>query len=367
MSSGDAPRRVSVDLPLRSLLLIAAVASVLWAFASIRGAFLAVFVGIFLALVFEYPVRYVMRVTRLSRGLAATVTFVVAFVAVIALATLLLVPFASSLRGFLESLPGILRELRESGSLDWLPTGDAGSGAQQGADAIAQWVPSTISGLLGVAGNAASVLIGVVTIVFAALFLLTDIADLRRAVASVLTPAQEERWLGVWDRVTLTVSRWAIGVVVIGAIAGLVQGVTAWILGSSFALALGLIAGFLDAIPNIGATLAGVLLTLVLLAEQGPRDALIMGAVVLIYQQLENNLVTPTVQGRAVRLSGFIIIVAVALFGALMGVLGAVVAVPIAASIQIIVQELTAERRATIAREKVLDAVADEAVRIPGD
>ena len=63
-----------------------------------------------------------------------------------------------------------------------------------------------------------------------------------------------------------------------------------------------------------------------------------MLAVVLVYQQVENNVMTPKVQGKAVNLSGFFIIVAVTLFGALLGVLGALTAVPLAAMIQIFVQ-----------------------------
>ena len=65
------------------------------------------------------------------------------------------------------------------------------------------------------------------------------------------------------------VSRWAIGLVIIATIAGLTQGLTAFLLGSSYALALGVLAGFLDMIPNIGATIAGFVLSLTLLAEEG--------------------------------------------------------------------------------------------------
>ena len=70
-----------------------------------------------------------------------------------------------------------------------------------------------------------------------------------------------------------------------------------------------------------------------------------MLVVVLAYQQLENNVLTPKIQGKAVQLSAFFIIVAVTLFGALLGVLGALTAVPLAATIQIFVQELTKARR----------------------
>ena len=74
-----------------------------------------------------------------------------------------------------------------------------------------------------------------------------------------------------------------------------------------------------------------------------------MLVVVLVYQQVENNILTPKIQGKAVNLSGFFIIVAVTLFGALLGVLGALTAVPLAATIQIFVQELTKARREKVA------------------
>ena len=151
---------------------------------------------------------------------------------------------------------------------------------------------------------------------------------------------------------TETVSRWAIGVAVIAVIAGTVQGTTAWLLGSSYALGLGVIAGLLDMIPNIGATIAGFVLVPTLWAEEGFTAAVIMLVVVLVYQQVENNILTPKIQGKAVRISGFFIIVAVTLFGALLGVLGALTAVPLAATIQIFVQELTKERRSRIAALK---------------
>ena len=59
----------------------------------------------------------------------------------------------------------------------------------------------------------------------------------------------------------------------------------------------------------------------------------------IVYQQLENTLIQPQIQKRAVNVHPFIVLVAV-LFGAtLLGVLGALVAIPIAASVQIGVRE----------------------------
>jgi predicted PurR-regulated permease PerM len=81
---------------------------------------------------------------------------------------------------------------------------------------------------------------------------------------------------------------------------------------------------------------------------------------VLVYQQIENNLLTPTIQRKATNIWASLVIISVTVFGALLGVLGALVAVPLTASIQIVVQEMTAARRERIA------AVRAEGIALEG-
>ncbi len=261
-----------------------------------------------------------------------------------------MIPLLEGLQSFLKDLPQTVAQLQDK--LGSVGDSAAGDRAQSGAQSASNAVPDAVGALVGFAGDLASGLLNIFLITFICLFFLCEVDDLKKALASVLPKQREALWLPMWDRVTIMVSRWAIGVVIIATIAGTVQGTTAYLLGSSYAVALGLIAGFLDMIPNIGATIAGFILSLTLLAEEGPTAALIMLAVVLIYQQVENNLLTPTIQGKAVNLSAFFIIVSVALFGALLGVIGALIAVPVAATIQIILGEVTKTYRAQVALEK---------------
>jgi len=351
-----APRRIELLIPIRTLIVVGVALAIGGAFMAIGDTFLIVFVGIFLALVFEYPVRFVMAKTKLGRGLAATVTVLGVALAVTALALLLLVPLVGSVRDYLQDLPQTVQDLRDRDGLSWLGDSGAAGNVQEGAEQVSVSVPDAISAVLGIAGGFFTLFIVAFTILFICLFLLTDIANLRRSLASVLMPDQEARWMPVWDRVTEAVSRWAIGVVIVATFAGTVQGTTAWLLGSSYAIALGVIAGLLDMIPNIGATIAGFILVPTLWAEEGLTAAIIMLVVVLVYQQVENNIVTPKVQGKAVQLSAFFIIVAVTLFGALLGVLGALTAVPLAATLQILIKELTKARREQVADIKAATA-----------
>ena len=361
MNTGES-RRVELILPMRTVLLVAATLGVLGAFWAIGDTFLIVFVGIFLALVFEFPLRYLMSKTKMSRGAGAAVLVLGTFALILLVGLLFLVPLVGSVRDFLQDLPVLVEKLRASDELSGLGDSGAAENVQAGAEKISASVPDAIAGVLGIAGDFFSGFLVTFTIIFICMFLLSDIANLKRALGSVLMPGDDERWLGVWERVTTVISRWAIGVVVIAVIAGTVQGLTAWLLGSSYALGLAVIAGLLDMIPNIGAILAGFILVPALWAEEGITAAIIMLVVLLVYQQIENNVVTPKVQGAAVNLSAFFIIVAVTLFGALLGVLGALTAVPLAAVIQIFVQELTKARR-----EKVAAAhTALEAATKPG-
>jgi predicted PurR-regulated permease PerM len=345
-------RRIELLLPIRTVLIVAAAIGLIAAFIAIGSTFLVIFVGIFLALVFEYPVRLVMAKTGMSRGLAATITVLGAAVAILIIGLLFLAPMVGGVRDFLQDLPATVEQLRSSDELSGIDSGGAGENVQTGAEKVSVSVPDAISAVLGIAGSFFSVFLALFTILFICIFLLSDIANMKRALASVLSPGEDDRWLEIWERVTTAVSRWAIGVVVIATIAGTTLGLTAWLLGSSYALALGVIAGLLDMVPNLGATISGFILVPALWAEEGLTAAIIMLVVLLVYQQLENNVLTPKIQGKAVNLSGFFIIVAVTLFGSLLGVLGALTAVPLAATIQIFIQELTKARREQVEAER---------------
>ena len=123
---------------------------------------------------------------------------------------------------------------------------------------------------------------------------------------------------------------------------------------------MGVIAGLLDLIPMVGATIAGTILVLAN-ADAGPdagadhaRDRARLPAVRELRPAADDSR-----QGGQ-RLRVFVIF-SVMIFGALLGVDGAIIAVPIIASIQIVVQEVTAGRRAQMA------ALRDDGKALPAD
>ena len=161
-------------------------------------------------------------------------------------------------------------------------------------------------------------------------------------------PRTEARWRPVVEDSIMDVSQSLLGNLAISVVAGTVAGVSAWALGLPFPIVLAMITGLLDLIPQVGATVAAVILVGVALTV-GTTEAVIMLVIQLVYQQLENYVVYPIVYRRAVELSPFTTIVAVLIAGAILGVVGAILAVPFAAVIKTVLHEAGKPRRERMA------------------
>ena len=341
-------KRVEVTISTRTLVTVLGTIAVAWAFIEARQAVLWVFVALFLAIVLSTPVTWLQE-RGMKRSTAALLVMLVVFLVFGLLAYLLISPFVGAVRDLIEDLPQIVERIRESEVFQRIDARtDIGVELQKRAEELASDLPSKLGDAFAFGGKVFGFGLGALTIGFMTLFLVIDLPNLSRSLHSVLYPKESSRLTMLEERVTRTIGRYALGAIVIAGIAGTVQGTAAWLLGVPFALALGIIAGLLGLIPQLGATLAAVLLSLVALT-QGVPQALAMLVICIVYQQVENYVLQPTIQGRAADISGFFVIASVIVGAALLGVVGAIIAVPPTASVQIVIRELTAERRAAVA------------------
>ena len=233
--------------------------------------------------------------------------------------------------------------------------GDFLSGGSGSLDTLREHATDITRGVATVSGGVADVGVsafGAVTLFFSVIFLtlfgLIDEPRVRDWIGGLMYRDNRERYLDVTNRIVNTTSRYMLGNLAISVICGTVYGLSAVILDLPYPLALALIAGLLDLIPTVGATIAGIIIGVVALSVS--VEALIVFAIVMVvYQQIENYVLQPTIIGRAARVSGFTVLVSVLAFGALFGFIGAIIGVPIAAGLQILVEEFTAARRARVA------------------
>jgi predicted PurR-regulated permease PerM len=351
VSSDTGHTEVELSISIRTILLVAAAVAVALALASVADVLLVIFVSVFSVAVL-LPVVNAMERSGWRRGLASTV-LVLAIVIVIGVVVLVLAQAVSgAVHGLSRDLPEIVDKARDS------DLGTFINGGSDSLDTLRRHAGDIANGVGKVSGGVADVGVsafGAVTLVFSVLFLtlfgLIDEPRLRSWIGGLLYRKERTRYLQVADRIVQTTSRYMLGNVGISLICATVYGVTALVLGLPYPLALALIAGILDLIPSVGATIAGIVIGLVALSVS--LEALIAFAIVMVvYQQVENYVLQPTIIGKAAQVSGFTVLASVLAFGALFGLIGAIIAVPIAAALQIVAEELTASRRARIAAEE---------------
>ena len=95
----------------------------------------------------------------------------------------------------------------------------------------------------------------------------------------------------------------------------------------------------LDLVPLVGATLGAIIVGIVTVFSDFPLDTIIWAIYAIVYQQVENNVIQPRIQSRAVQLEPLIVLISVLFGSTLFGVLGALLAIPVAAAIQITIRE----------------------------
>ena len=106
-------------------------------------------------------------------------------------------------------------------------------------------------------------------------------------------------------------SGYVAGNIAISVIAGLVAYITLTLLGVGFAAPLAVIVGVFDLLPLVGATIAAIIVGIVTLFYSFPADTITWAIVQVVYQQVENNVLSPIVYRRTVQVSGMLVLIAV--------------------------------------------------------
>ena len=112
--------------------------------------------------------------------------------------------------------------------------------------------------------------------------------------------------------------------------------------GVENALALAVFAGVTDVLPFIGPFLATIPAVFAALAR-GPFVAIVVLALMFVYEEFESRMLVPRIYGRALRLPSSVVMFALLVGGTLMGILGALLALPVAATVIMLIQELRVE------------------------
>lgn len=132
------------------------------------------------------------------------------------------------------------------------------------------------------------------------------------------------------------------------ALVALLDGTVTWIIvfvlslifgfSSGLAFPMALIAAIFYLIPMFGPLITAVIVSLITFIS-APLAGLIFLIVYVIYEQIENNVIAPKVQGNALDLPSVIVLISVTIGIYMFGLLGAIISIPIAGMIKVLIDE----------------------------
>ena len=296
------------------------------------SALTALGLGALIALALDPVVRVIQRRARCSRAVA-TLSIGVMLIAALAALFIFLGPTAvEQTTDFADELPATIEELYSwplvGARLEqWDAVGRAETFVDDlpsrfDADAIESFAERVVGGV-------AAALIVLLT----AVAVLLDGEAMIQRIRRLIPPGRRERADDIGGIVYRSVARYFAGSITVALLNGTVIFVIALILGVPLAPLAGIWAALTNLIPQIGGFLGGGFLV-VLATTQSVVVGLIALVVFLGYQQLENNVIQPTVIGRAVNLTPPTTMLAALIGGAAAGVPGALVATPLVGAVK---------------------------------
>lgn len=185
--------------------------------------------------------------------------------------------------------------------------------------------------------NITYILFSIITTVILTFFLMYDKERLSTLFLSAV-PTKEKRELKeLLEEIALVTGKYIRGNVLISLICGVVIYIGLTLLSVPFALPLAIFAALLDLLPLVGQTI-GSIPAIIIGFGVSPLTGILVIILHIIYQQVENNIISPMIYNKALNLYPSVILLSVLLGASLFGILGAFLSLPVAASIPAIIE-----------------------------
>ncbi|MBD2566623.1 AI-2E family transporter [Anabaena lutea] len=280
-----------------------------------------------LALILNYPVRYLERFVR--RGFALGTVMVISLLTII----FLFVFVGNTLVTQIQELAGLLLQIINSNNnpVNELQSALAARNIQINLEAvetqIRNWVVSGINITLGFLPNLLESYVGFIIIIVVAFFMLTDGEEIWQLILNKIPDNQRERFATAIQKNFIGFLR---GQLLISFILSIATFLVFALFLVPFPFLLALTVGVFDLIPGIGATLGVSLVSLVILVQSGWILSIKVLITCIVLQQIQDNLIAPRVMQSTVHLNPIVVFFALLVGREIAGLLGVFLSIPIA-------------------------------------
>jgi predicted PurR-regulated permease PerM len=194
------------------------------------------------------------------------------------------------------------------------------------------------SGVLGLASTAAGLLFQMLTIGLFVFYILADLPRLRAAILRRMPQVQQQHADTIINITIEKVGGYVYSRSLLAVFSTIFHFVAFSIIGVPYAVSLAMWVGIISQfVPTVGTYIAGAVPLLIALAEE-PVDALLVLVAILVYQQVENYLLSPRITANTMNLHPAVAFGSAIVGASLLGGVGALLALPVAATIVAVVQ-----------------------------
>jgi predicted PurR-regulated permease PerM len=353
----------------------------LWIGLKTAAIWLLLFVSALLALYLGAVADFLHRRTRLDRRLAFWIGVVLSLGMGVGLVALLVPPVVEQTQQLIGILPSTARSAQEtiqglvarfpSIAQFWAPV------QQNLLSTVTEQASGLFNGLLPRVVGVLELVATVLSVVVMAIYLAIEPAVYREWVVALFPPQHRELVRDVSSDLGAKLKDYIVAQLLTMVILGALTAIGLELIGVPYWLTFGVFSAAAAIVPVYGVMLSTSVPALFVLGQpNGPIRALIVLGLGVLIHVIEGNLVSPNIMSKRIDLPPVLTMMAVLIFGSLLGPVGLLVAVPLLVAIMVLVQRLLVNRvyeghgfrRSTADRPLVLRVpVTEGAVSVPED
>ena len=364
---------VQTRVVLRIIVILLAVAALLWIIYKLTAVILLVVLSVFFAYLVaplvdlvQRPIHIRGRERIIPRGLAIAIVYVVLFVG-IGLAIYFLAPqfgaqfpeFKKQASAYFKTITNTSDRLNQYFKQQRMPEG------------VVDAINGTVLGLIARGGELARTafehMLGLVIFIpwlvlipILGFFFLKDADNFRRSVLAML-PRGRLRWRGdeFFQDVNSTLAAYIRAQITACVLIGVICSIGFWLIGLPSPLVLGLIAGVLEFVPLIGPLTVAILAVVLALLHSGYGATVVVLIFLGVLRIVEDYVIYPRIIGEGIHLHPLAVILAVLAGAELAGIAGIFLAIPVIAVITVSYRHWL-EHRGSETIAEVLEAAVEE-------
>lgn len=280
----------------------------------IKDLIFSLFIAFIIAGALRQPVDFLEK-KKINRSIGSFIVYFIFIFVIFYLFALIIPPLVGEIIILFKNLPHIVKEISPTFSANF------------DLNFLSNNIPSLANETVNLIKSAFSNVIFVTSTLFFGFYFILERNIFSKLLGNFFDDIELDQISLIADRAQKRMSSWFWGEIILMIVVGTLTYIGLSIIGVKYVLALAVLAGLLEIIPNLGPIISSIPAILIGFSSL-PILGLYCVFLYLIVQQLENNLIVPIVMKKATGLHPIVTLIAMVIGGKLAGIMGVLLAIP---------------------------------------